>query len=111
MKLFTYCKSCKKEIKIKSSSETRPDLQMEKGREFKVNCQNCGTVEKKHVNDVKAQANNIIIYSGIGLGTIASILLWIFYGTIASLAFAIPILIYQQQMNSVKSFNSYTVRR
>jgi len=55
MKLVTRCKSCNKDIRIKSGASTRPDLQMEKGDEFNVNCQNCGKILKKHVNDVKAE--------------------------------------------------------
>ncbi len=111
MKLVTCCSSCKKDIKIKSSASTRPDLQMEKGTEFNVNCQNCGKIEKKHVNDVKAEPSKILILIGIGIGVIVTVLLWNFYGAIGTVSAIIPMLFWQQQMNSIKAFNSYFVRR
>jgi len=111
MNLYTYCKSCKKEIKIKSSASTRSDLQMEKGDEFNVNCLNCGKVEKKHVNDIKAQPNNTIILIGVGLGVIATVILWNMFGAIGTVSIAIPLLFWQQQMATTKTFNSYMVRR
>jgi len=111
MNLYTYCKSCRKNIKIKSNAETRPDLQMEKGDEFSVNCQNCGIIEKKHVNDIKAEPNNIIIIIGIGIGIMATIILWLYFGAIGTVSMLIPILFWQQQMNLTKSFNSYMIRR
>ncbi len=40
MTLYTYCKSCKSQIIIKSSAESRAELEREKGNEFNVNCQN-----------------------------------------------------------------------
>lgn len=111
MNLVAYCKSCKKDIKIKSSAPTRPDLQMEKGDEFNVNCQNCGKVEKKHVNDIKAESNNMVILIGVVIGILASIFLWINFGAIGTLSMVIPFLFWQQQMSATKSFNSYMIRR
>lgn len=111
MKLYTHCKSCKKDIKIKSSASTRPDLQMEKGTEFNVNCQNCGNLEKKHVNDIKAEADHKIILIGVGVGILATIFLWIYFGAIGTVSIIIPILFWQQQASTAKSFNSYRIRR
>ena len=111
MNLYTNCKSCKKDIKIKSSASTRPELQMEKGDEFNVNCQNCGKMEKKHVNDIKAEPNKMILLFGIGVGILATIFLWTFYGAIGTVSIIIPVLFWQQQMNSTKGFNSYLIRR
>ena len=111
MNLFTNCKSCKKDIKIKSSASTRPELQMEKGDEFNVNCQNCGKMEKKHVNDIKAEPNKIILLFGIGVGILATIFLWNFYGAIGTVSIIIPVLFWQQQMSSTRGFNSYSIRR
>lgn len=111
MKLVTYCKSCKKGIRIKSNASTRPDLQMEKGDEFNVNCQNCGKIEKKHVNDIKAEPNNAMILIGIGIGIIATIGLWNFFGAIGTVSAIIPILFWYQQMDATKGFNSYMIRR
>ncbi|CAM1365318.1 hypothetical protein [Tenacibaculum xiamenense] len=111
MNLYAHCKSCKKDIKIKSSASTRPDLQMEKGDEFNVNCQNCGKMEKKHVNDIKAEPNNTIILIGVGIGILVTIFLWIYFGAIGTISVIIPILFWQQQMSATKSFNSYMIRR
>ncbi len=111
MKLYTTRNSCKKDIKVKSSSETRHDLQMEQGREFQINCLNCGNIDKKHVNDVKAHPNNTIIIISIVVGILATIGLWVFYGGIATITGLIPILVWRQQQSSVTSFNSYLVKR
>ncbi len=111
MKLVTHCNSCKKNIKIKSSASTRPDLQMEKGTEFNVNCQNCGKIEKKHVNDVKAESSKILILIGVVIGIVVTVVLWSYYGAIGTVSIIIPVLFWQQQMNSTKAFNSYFVRR
>lgn len=111
MKLVTYCKSCKKDIKIKSSAPTRPDLQMEKGDEFNVNCLNCGKMEKKHINDIKAEPNNTLILMGVGLGIVTTLVLLYFFGAIGTVSMGIPILFWQQQMNATKAFNSYRIRR
>ncbi|MCL6218924.1 hypothetical protein [Zunongwangia pacifica] len=111
MKLVTYCKCCKKDIRIKSSAATRPDLQMEKGDEFSVNCQNCGKVEKKLVNDIKAEPNNTMILIGVGIGIIATIVLWGFFGAIGTVSVIIPLLFWYQQMDATKGFNSYMIKR
>ncbi|WP_346881526.1 hypothetical protein [uncultured Algibacter sp.] len=111
MNLYTYCKSCKSNINIKSGASTRPDLQMEKGDAFNVNCQNCGTIEKKHVNDIKAESSKAIMLVGLVLGIVATVILWFFFKGIALVVFIIPILVWQQQMAATKAFNSYTIRR
>ncbi|MBU3010308.1 hypothetical protein KO506_02735 [Polaribacter vadi] len=111
MKLYTNCKSCKKEITIKSNASTRPDLQMEKGDEFNVNCFNCGKKEKKHVNDIKAEPNKLVLLIGLLLGIFATLFLWTIYGAIGTVSIIIPLIFLQQQMSSTKGFNSYMVRR
>ncbi|NVK08465.1 MAG: hypothetical protein HWD89_05390 [Tenacibaculum sp.] len=111
MKLYTNCMSCKKDIIVKSNAQTRPDLQMEKGEEFVVNCLSCGRTDKKHVNDIKAESNGFILLVGLVLGGIMTSILWFFYGAIASIVIAIPLIFWQQQMKATKSFNSYMIRR
>ncbi|WP_157822013.1 hypothetical protein [Tenacibaculum sp. Bg11-29] len=111
MKLYTNCMSCKKDVIIKSKSQTRPDLQMEKGSEFSINCLSCGKTDKKHVNDIKAEIDKKILLIGIGIGVVLSIGLSIFYGVIATLIISFPLLFWQQQMKSTKSFNSFLIRR
>jgi hypothetical protein len=111
MKLITRCSSCKKEVRVKSSAATRPDLQMEKGDEFLVNCDNCGNMEKKHVNDVTAETNNTIILIGVVIGALSAIVLWSMFGAIATVSGIIPLIFYYQQIEAVKGFNSYRIRR
>jgi hypothetical protein len=84
---------------------------MEKGEEFKVNCQNCGKIEKKHINDIKAEPDNTIILIGVGIGILATIILWNYFGAIGTVSIAIPMLFWQQQMSVTKTFNSYMIRR
>ncbi|WP_196888750.1 hypothetical protein [Aureivirga sp. CE67] len=111
MKLYTVCSSCKEEIKIKSFASTRPELQMEKGREFNVNCQNCGVFEKKHINDVKAEIGKLMLLI-IGFSGIAfAVFLFFFLGMISSLISFIPMIFWQQEVKAVRSFNSYLVKR
>ena len=110
-KLYVLCKSCKKEIRVKSKATTRPELQTEKGDEFKVNCPNCGNVEKIHVNDIYAGTNYLLISIGIVIGVLVSVFLWIYYGVIGTLGMIIPILFWQEQMKSKSEFNSYMIRR
>ena len=111
MKLYTNCKSCKGTIKISSGAETRPELQIEKGSEFKVNCTNCGKFEKKHVNDVRAEPNKAMLLIGLTLGIVTAIVLWLFYGAIGSVSLIIPYLFWQQQVKATQAFNSYMIRR
>ena len=109
MNLVTHCASCKKDIKVKSSATTRSELQMEKGDEITVNCQYCGNFEKKHINKVIAKPNNNIILVGVGIGVIATIILWIYFGAIGTASIVIPLLFWQQQV--MATFNSYMIRR
>ncbi|TLX73441.1 hypothetical protein E9993_15105 [Labilibacter sediminis] len=111
MKIVTHCNSCKADIKIKTSASTRPDLQMEKGDEIKVDCLNCGNTENKHVNDFKAEPNQKLILISVGLGIVATAILWNFYGAIGTISISIPLLFWKQQINATKAFNSYMIRR
>jgi hypothetical protein len=107
MKLYTICQSCKEEVKIRSMASTRPDLEMEKGETFEINCKKCGLRHNVHVNDVKAKENNTTIIGGIGLSVIVTAILWNFFGAISTISGIIPILIWRQQSSSLHAFNSY----
>jgi len=111
MNLFTNCKSCRKENFIKSSASTRPDLEMEKGEEFNIQCTECLVTNKVHVNDVSATENNNVIIAGVLLSIIITIFLWSFLGAIGTISVTIPILIWQAQSSSVNAFNSYMITR
>ena len=111
MRLNIYCTSCKADSKIKSQATTRPELQMEKGDDFVLNCKNCGKTEKKHINDVKAEIDNRLLIGGTIVGIIATIILWIYFGAIGTVSIGIPLLIWQLQMGSVKTFNAFMIKR
>ncbi len=111
MKLITNCDSCKEEISIKSNSSTRPELAMEKGDEFNINCANCGNNSKKHVNDVRAVASNTIAIGGLIISILITVALWNIAGLVGTISITIPLIIWQQQNKSVHTFNSYRTRR
>jgi hypothetical protein len=111
MKLFTNCIACQEQIAIKSYASTRSDLEQEKGASFRLNCNYCGKDQEKHVNDVRAKGNHLIIIVGIVLSVIVTILLWNVFGAIGGVSVGIPLLIWQQQNSTVNTFNSYLVRR
>mgnify|MGYP000356734355 FL=1 len=111
MNLYTVCRSCKESNKLKFEALTRPDLQMEIGDEFSFNCQKCGKVDKVHINDISAEPNKKIILIGLILGIVSAIVLAIFYGVIGTASAIIPLLFWQMEMKSTKSFNSYMIRR
>ena len=64
-----------------------------------------------HVNDTRADISKMTILIGFGLGLLATIILWNFYGAIGTVSFSIPIIFSAQQQKSVKAFNSFMVRR
>ena len=50
-----------------------------------------------------------IIFIGVGIGIIATIVLWKMLGAIATISMSIPILFWNQQASSVNAFNSYRI--
>ncbi len=111
MKLYTYCKSCKAEIHIKSSAPDRAELEREKGLEFDVICKKCSNIEKKHVNDINAKPSRTLILAGVIIGIIVTVVLWGIYGAISTISGIIPLLFGLEQTKSSKLFNSYMLRR
>ena len=111
MKLFTVCNSCREQTLIKSNASTRPELIMDKGEEFNIQCTNCNKNENIHVNDVRAKQNKSVIIGGLIVGLIVTLVLWNFFGAIGTISGIIPALIWMQQNNSVNTFNKYLTRR
>ncbi|OIQ27219.1 MAG: hypothetical protein BM564_13070 [Bacteroidetes bacterium MedPE-SWsnd-G2] len=111
MNLYTYCKSCKNNIKINSQAPTRPELQMEMGDTFKVNCKHCDKWDKAHINDVKAEQSKHILLLGLILGVIFTLFIWTYYSSLALVSFIIPLLVWKQQLMAVKAFNGYMIKR
>ena len=68
---------------------------MAEGGEFYVKCQNCRKIEKIHVNDIKAAPNIAILLTGVVVGIIATIILWMHFGTVGTVSAIIPFLFWQ----------------
>lgn len=111
MKLYVRPTSCDEKVRVKSSAATRPELQMEKGDEFTINCPESGKIVKVHVNDVMAEVNKAVILIGLIIGVGVTIVLWKYFGAIGTISGIIPLLFWRQEMNSVKTFNSFLIKR
>ena len=109
MNLYTFCRSCKTQSKIKSNASDRPELAMSKGEEFNYQCTNCLKNHKIHVNDVNAKLDYTIPIGGVILSTILTLFLLNFAGLIAGATLVIPMIIWQQQSTSVHAFNTYRI--
>ena len=111
MILTTNCNSCRKPIRVTSVAKTRSELQMEKGDTLDINCEHCGTNSKKHVNDIFAEPNKLMLITGVVLGVMATDVLWAYYGAIGTVSIIIPIIYWQRQSKAVHAFNSFMIRR
>ena len=111
MQLITHCDGCKEIIPVKSNASTRPDLEMEKGEVFVVNCQKCGKMNSRHVNDIYARINKWLMLGIVGVSLVVTLVLWSMIGLISTITAVIPALAYGQQNQAVSGFNRYKVRR
>ena len=111
MRLVTFCSSCRMDYQLPFSAPTRGQLQMQMGDELDVNCNHCGKLEKKHINEIRASINNKVILVGLLASAIMTIFLWLSYGAIGTVTMIIPIFFWQQEMAATRSFNNYVIRR
>jgi hypothetical protein len=112
MKRYTTCKNCKEDMIIHSSSNSRHELENERGRYFNATCEHCNKENEYHVNDVKAKEGspNMVF---IILGGLLVILLLIFcivsFGLIGVICLTVPGFIYvrlkQSEEKSIQLFN------
>ncbi|WP_243414801.1 hypothetical protein [Flagellimonas aquimarina] len=79
--------------------------------ELQVNCDSCGKMDKKHINNINAVVDNRIIMAGVFLSLIVTLVLWNYYGAIASISFVIPLLVWISENKALSGFNKYTIRR
>lgn len=107
MKLYTYCKSCSEPSGIRSSANTRSELERELGETFLFNCTHCGINDTKHVNDVNAKPSLWIALGGLAVSAIVTIALWKGLGGIGAISIVLPMMIWKQQNKSVHAFNRY----
>jgi len=104
MKLYYFCKSCKRENAFTVKANNRYDLQKLKGKHISERCPECGTITQRHINRVHAKPR----YYRIALGFLLSILLSYFLldvGWIIGVVFIIPILLWKEEIRYASSFN------
>lgn len=124
MKLIVYCKKCSKEIKIKSTSSDRVELEKKLGKTFDKTCPHCNHKNHFHVNQVFAKVSVTPLLVFI-LSIICTFLtVWYFYtknylnlhyilynGGLIPFAIIIPISIYfiinKNSNKKVSLFNRY----
>lgn len=112
MRLTYTCSVCKKQNFLIVKEDTRTNLQMKlRSDEVKVNCNNCGKLDKKHLNRITAVPDNRIIIVGTVVGMISTIVLWNFLGAIAVFTFSIPIMFCKYESEHAHRFNSYVIKR
>jgi len=111
MKLRTTCRSCNEFITFKESVSTRPDLEQTRGELVKLNCQNCGSNQKTHVNDIEAYENKELLLIAVLVGIIITAILLFLLGLIGTISIGVPILIWQQHTSSIRNFNVYRMTR
>ena len=112
MRLAYTCSACKKQNYLKQKAQTRPELQMKLGKdEVQVNCDNCGKLEKKHINQITAVIDNRVVLLGLLLGIIVTLVLWNTFGAVSTLSLGIPFLFWVSESRALSSFNKYVIKR
>jgi len=119
MELRTYCKSCRKDFKIKENAATRPDLEQKIGSYFRKQCSHCLIENEYNVNDIFATAGSAPKWIGTGLGILIIIGATIFawkngYITTAGLVVGGIVILASQKVeesSDSRAFNKYRVRR
>ncbi len=81
MRLFTKCKSCNNEILFRNSSNTRVELEMEKGENIALMCPHCNNNSNYLVNEIYTKKSKILRISGPLLFLIGTPILavWMYY--------------------------------
>jgi len=110
MTVSYYCKSCKKNNKIKTKSINRFELQQELGDEISQNCKHCGTIEKRHINRLTADPNYTIFFITLLFAIVGTVFLWNL-GFIALITFTAPIWAYFDAINKANLYNKTRVTK
>lgn len=110
MGLYTDCSSCSKEVKLKESAGTRPELQEKIGSSYAFVCPKCSKSNTKTINQIYAKPNKIISLIGLLLGIVVTVLLWDILGAVGTISGAIPIGIWKYQENLCRDFNRYRIK-
>ncbi len=105
--------------------ESRAHLQMKFGDEVKVNCNNCGKFEKKHINRISAVIDQRLVIGGFIAGLAFGVIfcIYIFFIANVSLSFwkaiaafggaiaGIPVFLWNRENTAVGNFNRYAIKR
>ena len=67
MKIYGKCENCKNEIGYSTSANTRVECAMQDGENKTLNCKNCGTTTKFHVDQLFTKESKV---AKIGAGLI-----------------------------------------
>ena len=125
MRLTYSCSSCKQQNYYSPKMPSRAELQMKFGDEVKVNCSNCGKLEKKHLNRISAKVDNRIVATGFFGGLITILLLgaflwenfeftigsWKLLAFVSSVIAGLPLFLWNSENRAVRRFNSYVIQR
>jgi len=109
MTVSYYCKSCKKNNKIKTKAKNRFELQQEIGNEINYRCTSCGTLENRHINRLSADPNYTIFFISLFVSVILTVLLWN-VGFIAMVTLMLPFWAYFDSLKKANLFNKTRVR-
>lgn len=77
MKVYGKCKSCGYEMGCKTDAHTRVEFAMKDGETKTLNCKNCGTNTKFHVDELYAKPSNMPIIT-VGLIFMAAMILLVY---------------------------------
>jgi len=104
MKLYYFCKSCKRENGFTVKSNNRFDLQKEKGKHISERCPECGTITERHINRIHAKPRYYRIALIFMLAIVISYFLFEM-GWIAGLTFILPIILWKEEVRYASTFN------
>ncbi len=125
MKKEVVCKSCKKNITVRSWANDRAELAREKGDFFKLKCKSCGKAYEYNVNEVSANTssliNSLFFVAVLVIMAVVGYYLFInFWGKSFYMVFSLPIaiampgMIYftyvKSQNGKVRDFNRFRKR-
>ncbi len=104
---------------------SRAELQMKFGDTAKVNCENCGKVDKVHLNKINAVVDNRLVVGGFIGGLILVVLFFVVGGKLeerslstwkliaasASALVGIPTYLWNLENKAVGQFNRYAIKK
>ena len=114
MKLYTHCEFCNSQINLKEKTSTRLNLEVKKGKEFDLKCNECRNSQTKHVNDIKAETGYLQPLIGLLLGIAVALFCFFAFKNVVIITTSIltfPLLFIYQERKSTSNFNSNLMSR